>query len=97
MRNPVHLELLLFGLYTGMRRGETMPLRWEDVDLEKGLFRVEETKTGVPLELPVTRQLGEILARREVEGEAVPEGASRVGVSFANERVGACRGATRAL
>ena len=27
VRNPVHRDLLLFGLYTGMRRGEIMPLR----------------------------------------------------------------------
>ena len=65
--------LVLFGLYTGMRRGEIMPLRWEDVDLEAGLFRVEETKTGVPLELPVTRQLGAILARRRARGKSMPE------------------------
>ncbi len=71
--NPVHRDVLLFGLYTGMRRGEVMGLRWERVDLGKALFRVEETKTGAPLELPVTRQLGEILARRRAEGEAVPE------------------------
>ncbi len=43
------------------------------VDLGKGLFRVEETKTGVPLELPVTRQLQQVLARRREEGMAVPE------------------------
>ena len=71
--NPVHRDALLFGLYTGMRRGEILALRWERVDLDRGLFRVEETKTGVPLELPVTRQLGAILARRRQEGEAVPE------------------------
>ncbi len=73
VRNPVHRDVLLFGLYTGMRRGEVLALRWEDVNLDKGLFRVEETKTGVPLELPVTRQLGEILARRRAEGEIMPE------------------------
>ena len=72
VRNPVHRDLLLFGLYTGMRRGEIMPLRWERVDLGAGVFRVEETKTGVPLELPVTRQLGAILARRRANGAAVP-------------------------
>ena len=55
VRNPVQLDVFLFGLYTGMRRGEILALRWEEVDLDKGLFRVEETKTGVPLELPVTR------------------------------------------
>ena len=31
------------------------------------------TKTRVPLELPVTRQLGDILARRRPWGDAVPE------------------------
>ena len=64
VRNPVHRDVFLFGLYTGMRRGEIFPLHWDRVDLEAELFRVEETKTGVPLELPITRQLGEILARR---------------------------------
>ncbi|MDE0030302.1 MAG: integrase family protein [Deltaproteobacteria bacterium] len=71
--NPVHRDVLLFGLYTGMRRGEIMALRWEDVNLEAGLFRVEETKTGVPLELPVTRQLGKILARRRAEWDTLRE------------------------
>ena len=29
--------------YAGLRRGELMALRWEDVDLEAGLIRVEES------------------------------------------------------
>ena len=72
--NPVSRDLLWFGLYTGMRRGEIMALRWERVDLAAGLFRVAETKTGVPLELPVTRQLGAILARRRADGESMGTG-----------------------
>ena len=72
VRNPVHRDLLLFGLYTGMRRGEIMALDWERVDLEAGLFRVEATKSGVPLELPVTRQLSAILARRRANSDAMP-------------------------
>ena len=70
--NPVHRDLLMFGLYTGMRRGEIMPLRWERVDLAAGLFGVEETKTGVPLELPMTRQLQAIFARRRANSDAMP-------------------------
>ena len=73
VENPAHRDAFLFGLYTGMRRGEVLALRWADVDLGRGLFRVDETKTGVPLELPVTRQLGEILTRRQSGREAVPE------------------------
>ena len=72
VRNPVHGDLILFGLYTGMRRDEIISLRWERVDMEAGLFRVEETKTGVPLELPITRQLGVILARRRANSDAMP-------------------------
>ncbi len=71
VENPVHRDAILFGLYTGMRRGEILGLQWERVDMDRGLFRVEETKTGVPLELPVTGQLGEILARRRADGEDV--------------------------
>ena len=72
VRNPVHRDLIMFGLYTGMRRGEIISLRWERVDLEAGLFRVEEAKTGVPLELPITRPLGVILARRRANSDAMP-------------------------
>ena len=72
VRNPVHRDLLFFGLYTGMRLGEIMALSWDRVNLDAGLFRVEATKTGVPLELPVTRQLGEILARRRADYDTLP-------------------------
>ena len=38
-----------------------MALCWGRVDLERWLLRVEETKTGEPLELPITRQLAALL------------------------------------
>ena len=57
-------DALWFGLYTGMRIEEVLALRWERVDMAGLVFRVEETKTGEPLELPVTRQLATILERR---------------------------------
>ena len=57
-------DALWFGLYTGMRLNEVLPLRWERVDIAGLVFRVEETKTGEPLELPITRQLAAILERR---------------------------------
>ena len=57
-------DALWFGLYTGMRIDEVLSLRWERVDMAALVFRVEETKTGEPLELPVTRQLAAILERR---------------------------------
>ena len=61
-----------FGLYTGMRLNEVLSLRWERVDMAGLVFRVEETKTGEPLELPITRQLAAILERRNRENETLP-------------------------
>ncbi len=57
-----------------MRLNEVLPLRWERVDREALIFMVEQTKTGVPLELPITRQLAAVLARRWEESNGTPEG-----------------------
>ena len=64
VRRPEVRDYFRFGLYTGMRRGEVLALRWDRVALDEGRFVVDETKTGEPLELPVTRQLWALLARR---------------------------------
>ena len=55
-----------------MRIDEVLTLRWERVDMAALVFRVEETKTGEPLELPVTRQLAAILERRWAMRETLP-------------------------
>src|SRR2546421_653383 len=39
--------LLLVALTTGMRRGELVALRWNDVDLEKGIVQVRHNLTWV--------------------------------------------------
>ena len=61
---PVARDVLWVGVYTGMRLGEITSLRWERVDLKHRILRVDETKTGEVLELPITRQLAVIFERR---------------------------------
>ena len=65
---PAHRDIFFIGVYTGMRLGEIVSLQWERVDLDRRVLRVEETKTGEPLELPVTRRLAEIFERRQDKG-----------------------------
>ena len=65
---PATRDIFWFGMYTGMRRGEIVALRWDRVDLERRVFRVEATKTGEPLELPITRQLAALFERRLAAG-----------------------------
>ncbi len=48
-------------LMTGQRKGEVLGMKWEDVDLEKGVWRIPETKAGrshlVPLPGPALELL----------------------------------------
>ena len=74
VNNPAIRDALWFGLYTGMRRDEVLTLRWDRVDMDALTFRVEETKTGVPLELPITNQLATILERRRAAAADLSEG-----------------------
>ena len=73
VHNSAIRDALWFGLYTGMRREEVLTLRWERVDMNALKFRVEHTKSGVPLELPITRQLAAILERRLAEAGDYPD------------------------
>jgi integrase len=51
--------IALMGLSTGMRRGELVALRWKDVDLDRGLIRVEQsleqTNAGLRFKAPKTK------------------------------------------
>ena len=57
-------DMVWMGLFTGLRISEVSGLRWEDIDASLGWLRIRETKSGRPLELPVTRQLRGVLERR---------------------------------
>ena len=72
--NPSVRDALRFGFYIGMRRQEVLTLRWERVDMDMPTFRVEETKTGVPLKLPITHQRAAVLKRRQAATDSLPAG-----------------------
>ncbi len=79
-------DIFRVGLYTGMRLGEIKSLRWERIDLDRRILRVDETKTGEVLELPVTRQLGEIFERRYEEAGSVESGGTLTGWVFPSQK-----------
>ena len=63
LRNPVELWTAAGGRLNRKRQrrisspAEVFSLRWEPIDLDRGILRVEVTKTGERLELPPIRQL----------------------------------------
>lgn len=66
MAEPEHSrDFLLMALFTGMRRGELMALRWENVDLNVRLLHLPKTKNGDPLHLPLSGFLTDLLTERK--------------------------------
>mgnify|MGYP000106101919 FL=1 len=53
-----HLKpMVVTALNTGMRRGEILGLKWEQVDLRFGFISLEDTKSGEGREIPINNAL----------------------------------------
>jgi integrase len=59
--NPYLFPVVVLALSTGMRQGEIMNLRWEDVDLLKGRIVLHETKNGERRVVPLRGYALELL------------------------------------
>jgi integrase len=53
--------VILFALKTGMRRGEILGLKWNDVDLANSNIHVRHTKSGKMRVLPMHPEISELL------------------------------------
>lgn len=57
-------DLVMFIMYTGCRRNEAQTLKWENVDMEKGIFIFRDPKNGDDHLLPMGDHLFEIIKQR---------------------------------
>jgi integrase len=78
-------DFLLMALFTGMRRGELMALRWENVDLVARTLHLPRTKNGDPLHLPLSSFLVDLLTERKKQAGESPYRVSRSGAGRAFE------------
>jgi integrase len=68
---PSRLALLTrFALHTGLRLGELMALRWDDLDFKAGLVQVgvDVAKSGRARQVPLNRTAREVLAHLPMHG-----------------------------
>lgn len=68
--NPTGLDVIRLLCLTGARRGEIEALRWSEVDLERGLIRLADSKTGAkafPLAPAALGLLKELNAKKHAE------------------------------
>lgn len=67
-----HLQpIVITALHTGMRKGEILKLKWEQMDLQHGFIMIPKTKNGERRDIPIDGTLRETLNRlpRHFTGE----------------------------
>ena len=72
-RSPYLYRAVLIALYTGMRKGEIMALRWDELDFANGFILVRNSKNGRPRMIPMAMELREyLLSIEDRKGLVVP-------------------------
>jgi integrase len=84
--NPVWLRtLLMVALHTGMRRGEILDLKWQNVDLLGRAIRVVKSKNGEKRTIPMSATLCAVLKSvsiRDISGHVFPISGSSLRQAF---------------
>lgn len=74
--NPAWLKpLLIVALHTGMRKGEILELKWQDVDLVRKLIRIIKSKNGEKRTIPLSNTAFNALKGikvRDISGRVFP-------------------------
>jgi integrase len=70
-------DCISFMLLTGVRSGEAVNLKWDDLNLEDGYFELKDPKNKNPVTLPISSTLLEILNARPRINEYVFPGRSK--------------------
>lgn len=67
-------QMIVLALETGMRMGEMLTMRWENVDLVKGVIELSDTKNGEKRFVPLSTRAKETLkdAPRNIHGGVFP-------------------------
>lgn len=61
--------VICFGIYTGLRLGDIVRLRWSDIDQASGWINVSQSKTARPVSIPIVAPLGRFIATLPRSGE----------------------------
>ena len=62
-------DFLIFMMFSGLRRSETLKLKWSDIDFKNHSFTIEDTKNNESHSLPLNFKLDEVLERRKNDGD----------------------------
>lgn len=63
--NTTVRDYILISLLTGARRSNVLAMSWDEVNLERGEWRIPETKNGTPQSVPLVSDAIEVLKMRK--------------------------------
>ena len=89
-RTPLLKPLIKMAIETGMRRGELLDLRWEHVDLKRGVAHLPLTKNGDSRDVPLSRRAVHTLQELRTAGvkeRVFPMTGNAVRLAFEHLRV----------
>ena len=78
-KSPRLLPFLKFQAGTGMRRSETLRLKWKDIDWSSGFIHVRQSKSGKPRMIPIEKSVEAVLRKLPRVSESVfvqPDGSA---------------------
>ena len=59
--SPRLQAIIKFAVNTGMRKGEIQKMKWQDVDIEKNMITIPETKNGYIRYVPINQTVRDVL------------------------------------
>lgn len=69
--NALVKNIVTVALHTGMRRGEIFNLKWFDVDFNRGLIQIQESKTNKKRQVPINQTVKTLLQELKRKSEFV--------------------------
>lgn len=79
MPSPTMRDFFLMALLTGARRANVCSMRWADLDIQSGIWRIAMTKNGTPQNVTLSPEAVVVLEGRERSGEWVFPGDGATG------------------
>lgn len=69
--NDTARDYFIASLFTGARRANVLAMRWSDIDLDAGLWRIPITKNGTPQTVPLVPAVVEMLRYRKASTKSL--------------------------
>ncbi len=64
-------DYVYLSLYTGARRSNVLAMQWSELDLDAGIWRIEETKNGETQNIPLVEDALAILMQRQMTRDSI--------------------------